>query len=135
VYLSSFWGDCDWCKEKEFCGKICRDLADSSSGFGVGFEGLFENLIIRDELWEFLRRFYKNNFRKREYCIGMSRVVVVREEGEDGHKRLPKDIKLATPGRHVYKPICTLKGIRKRGAEGMYTSMPRVLVTVKQNTM
>jgi len=55
----------------------------------------------------------------------MSRVVPVHEEG-DG--RLPRDIKLVTPGRHVYKPIGTLKGRRNQGLKGMYTTMPRVLV-------
>jgi hypothetical protein len=129
VYLSSFWGDGDWCEEKELpCRKICRDLANSSSGFGVGFEGVFENLVIRDELWGNLRRFYKNDFHKRESCIGMSRAVLVREEG-DG--RIPKDIELVTPGCRVYKSIGTLTGIKSRGVEGLYGFTPRVLEMVR----
>jgi hypothetical protein len=58
----------------------------------------------------------------------MSQVVLVREEG-DG--RIPKDIKLVTPGRRVYKSIGTLTGIKKRGVEGLYGLTPRVLETVQ----
>jgi hypothetical protein len=125
VYLSRFWGDGVWCKEDRdrHIRKICEVLACSSSGFGVGFQ-VFRNLVTRDELWELLRPFYSKNFRTMEYRIGMCRVVPVHEEG-DGC--LPRDIKLVTPGRHIYKPIGTLKGRRKQGEKGMYTT-PRVLV-------